>query len=206
MLSLHRLNLRLQPQLVRSLAGAAGLCVGDALGQMASLGRVDGRRVARVGVYGLMFHAHACHLFYSAMDKLIFPGSPASPLCVATKLLLDQAVFSPTMCAAYYTAMKTLEGAPWEAPAALRQNLMPTVTAAWAFWVPAQTVNFRLVTPENRVLVSLGLSVLWNALLSTIATANERPLADSLGHIKTATAAGRTTNALMARTASFAAA
>ena len=83
----------------------------------------------------------------------------SSPLSVASKLVVDQGLFSPALCAIYYVAMKTLEGTPCEAGAALRERLWPTVTAAWLFWVPAQCMNFRVVGPEHRFIAALGMNV-----------------------------------------------
>eukprot|EP00803_Ostreobium_quekettii_P004347 evm.model.scf_29.9 EVM.evm.TU.scf_29.9 scf_29:167482-169640(+) len=195
---MYRLNARLAPSvLARSLTGAAGLCAGDLLGQAASGKRFDGMRLARVGAYAILFHSHACHHFYSALDKLVCPGRPASPLSVASKLLVDQALFSPALCAAYYVAMKTLEGTPSEAGPALRDRLWPTVTAAWLFWVPAQCMNFGVVGPEHRVMAALSVNVVWNAVLSTIATANERPVMGPLANVEIVAAAGKGVEALI---------
>lgn len=116
---------------------------------------------------------------------------------MASKLLLDQGMFSPALCAAYYVAMKTMEGTPWEASAALRERLWPTVTAAWLFWVPAQCMNFRVVGPEHRVIVALGMNVVWNAVLSTIATANERTVIGPLANVEIAAVSGKSVEALM---------
>lgn len=67
---------------------------------------------------------------------------------------------------------------------------MPTVTAGYTFWVPAQVVNFRFVTEDLRIPVLLAFSVAWNAILSTIAV-SAQPVHDKpVASLQTAASAG----------------
>jgi len=177
-------NQRCRPCLTRSLTSIAGLCAGDLLAQTSTGDGIDTKRLARVGAFAFLLQAPVCFHFYRLLDKHVFPRDPVRMLAVATKVLIDQALFSPAYTAVYYGAMKTFEGRPCDTLPTLREKLWPTIKAGWLFWVPAHSVNFCMVAPQYRVLSVLGFSVAWTAILSTIAARSGAVLDDPLTNVR----------------------
>ena len=63
---------------------------------------------------------------------------------VAKKVVLDISVFALPYYSAFYVCLNSLAGVSLsETKLELRQKMIPTITATTAFWVPAQTLNFR---------------------------------------------------------------
>jgi len=177
-------NQRCRPGLTSSLTSLAGLCIGDLVAQTSAGQGIDAKRLARIGAFACLLHSPVCFHFYRLLDKHVFPGDPARLLAVATKVLIDQTLFSPAYLALYYGAMKTLEGRRCDTVATLREKLWPTIKTGWLFWIPAHSVNFCMVGPQHRLLTILGFSIAWTAVLSTIATCPHPKLDDSLTSVR----------------------
>ena len=63
---------------------------------------------------------------------------------VAKKVSLDICVFALPYYSAFYVCLNIMAGVSLsETKLELRQKMIPTIAATTAFWVPAQTLNFR---------------------------------------------------------------
>ena len=63
---------------------------------------------------------------------------------VAKKVALDISVFAFPYYSAFYICLNSLAGISLsESKLELKQKMIPTIATTTAFWVPAQTLNFR---------------------------------------------------------------
>lgn len=178
-----------------------GMVSGELLARAAqSKDEVDVAACARVAAYGFFLQGPCTYVFYGALDKIVMPRRSMSVLAVATKLLIDQAAFSPALVCLYYGAMRTLEGKPWDAKNTICKKFWPTMTAAYTFWVPVQFVNFRFVADEYRIPVLLVFSVAWNAILSTVASSHQPVSEQKLANVQVGHGAGSALENFIVRT------
>lgn len=159
-----------RPLLTRSVTAMVGLVTGDAVAQMSAGGDFDAGRSVRVGLFALLINGPMCYKFYNFLDKVVYPANPTSWRAVAAKVAIDQMLFSPPLLCLYLSAMKTMEGRPWEAASTIKEKAVPCISAGLAFWVPAHVFNFKLIPDAYRTLAVVSFGVVWSAILSTIST------------------------------------
>jgi len=110
-----------------------------------------------VGHYTLLgggVFAPVLHFWYKWLDRVL-PGT--SGRILIKKVALDISVFALPYYTAFYVSLNLLAGVGLqESLSELKQKLLPTIFATTAFWLPAQTVNFRFVPPKYRVLYLAG--------------------------------------------------
>ena len=107
----------------------------------------------------------------------LFPRARTSVAQLFFKVLVNQAVFAPFLNGGFFAfviwtraqprlslndAKRRLLLATW------RQDLLPTVLRAGAFWSVMQSINFRLVPVRYSVLFTNAAFVLWNTYLSLV--------------------------------------
>jgi hypothetical protein len=135
----------------------------------------DVARSLRMSAFGLTVIGPLGHFFYRLIDKK-FPGK--SVRTVLTKVVLDQTVFSPIYIPLFFAFEGWLEGlSRQEIIHNVKTRSIPTYIADCIVWPPAQTLNFWLVPPSQRVLYVSLVSIGWNVYLS----AAQHPL-DESGH------------------------
>ena len=87
---------------------------------------------------------------------------------ILAKVLTDQCVFASTNLFCFLSTMAVLEGSD------PKEKLQSTYTSAlarnWMLWPPVQTINFKFVPLEHRVLVVNVVSLGWNCYLSWVAS------------------------------------
>jgi len=102
--------------------------------------------------------------WYALIDKKL-PGTDMRT--IAKKVCLDQFVFAPPFYFSFYFGMSLLEGHSLQHTYEhVKKKFLPTYAVDLLFWPAAQAVNFRFVTPPNRVLYISSLCIFWNAFLS----------------------------------------
>jgi hypothetical protein len=82
------------------------------------------------------------------------------------RLALDQLVFAPCFIPVFFSFALVLEGKPEEIPDKLRNDLVTTVLANYAVWVPSQYINFRHIAPRLQVGFSNLVGFFWNIYFS----------------------------------------
>jgi putative intracellular protease/amidase len=89
---------------------------------------------------------------------------------VASKVLVDQAVFSPLYLLVFFYTTGVMRGDPLDACTAhVRAVFWPSLLADCALWPVAQVINFAMVpVPLQPIYVNV-LNVFWNAFLSYMA-------------------------------------
>jgi len=92
--------------------------------------------------------------WYRWLDSRL-PGTAAR--VVAKKVSLDICVFALPYYSAFYLCLNIMAGVSLsETRLELKQKMIPTIAATTAFWVPAQTLNFRFVPLRYRVVFLSG--------------------------------------------------
>lgn len=127
--------------------------------------RIDWRQTARFGTVGLTLHGP---FFYHGFRFLDARFGASVDLKMATiKACAGNFTIFPLYLGSFFLYMGLLEGlTPPQAVQKLRQAFVPTYTAGWGFWLPANLVNFVFVPPTGRVLFANAAGLIWNAILS----------------------------------------
>ena len=119
-----------------------GLCSRPAL--LVQMARQGHARFCRINVFPSLW---CCDLYYLGTAARI----------VARKVAVDAVVFAVPYYTAFYVCLNYLSKVPIEESLAeLRKKLVPTILSTTAFWVPAQTINFRFISPKYRVIYLAG--------------------------------------------------
>jgi len=116
--------------------------------------KYDLRSVGNYVAVGGGVFAPVLHFWYKWLDR-VMPGTAAR--IVARKVAVDAVVFAVPYYTAFYVCLNYLSKVPLEESLAeLRKKLVPTILSTTAFWVPAQTINFRYISPKYRVIYLAG--------------------------------------------------
>ena len=114
----------------------------------------DTGSIFRYGVLGGLVLAPGLHYWYLWLDKVL-PGTAL--VTVAKKTFIDVSLFAIPYYSAFYVLLNMMSGESFsEAVLELKQKLAPTMTTMACFWIPAQTINFRYVSPTKRIIFLAG--------------------------------------------------
>jgi len=114
--------------------------------------------------FGLCIFGPIGSHWYHFLDKR-FPGTATA--AILKKVACDQFIFAPPFYASFYLSMALFEGKSLLASLEnVKKNFVTTYLVDLAFWPAAQTVNFRVVPTDQRMLFIGTLSIGWNAFLS----------------------------------------
>lgn len=113
--------------------------------------------------------AHTGHVWYTTLDRNVYPDDPKSNKAVITKTALDQLLWAPAFSCVFFFFIHALDGHPEAAVDAIRTKLGPMLLANYALWPAAHLVNFRFVPPAQRILYINAVQILWSAYLSHLA-------------------------------------
>jgi len=110
--------------------------------------------VARYATLGGLVFCPVLHVWYQWLDR-VWPGT--AKLVVAQKVALDIILLSPPEYASFYLLLNLMMGETWQtAKLEVAKKLPTTLIFATAFWVPAQIINFKFVSPRMRVVFVAG--------------------------------------------------
>jgi hypothetical protein len=99
----------------------------------------------------------------------VFRGCvPQAATTIASKVAVDQLVFSPISTAVFFVWANLAGGTPGSILSDLQHKLPPSVQASWALWVPAMTVNMSCVPHELRILFINATAIVWTNILSSM--------------------------------------
>ena len=153
--------------------GAVIAGAGDAICQ-----RVEGRRLAgeggapgdfsfqRVGELSFVracVHAPLLFVYFPWLSRLV-PGS-TWPRVVA-RVALDSVLGSPLSLIVIFAATSTIKGRPQDAPARIREHLVPTWLLGTSYWPIVHLLNFKFIPPAHQSLVAHFASVWWMVQIS----------------------------------------
>ena len=129
----------------------------------------DNARLQRALVFGGLFYPGIAHLHYEFLDRLVVSRWRVSAAWVPfTKMVIEQFVYWSYFSNAYYhCVLGALQGfSPRQCYDRVVDTLWDTLKAQWAFWIPAQLVNFRVVPVRYQLNFVLVVSLAWTTFLS----------------------------------------
>lgn len=115
------------------------------------LKNIDLKRLGIFTTLGIFYIAPSLHFWYGYLMRAI---KGVTMRATATRVFLDQSLFSPTFLAGLFAGGLLLEGKPEEIKDKLLIDLPPTVMMNWAVWIPSMIINFRFCPPHLQVLFS----------------------------------------------------
>jgi protein Mpv17 len=127
----------------------------------------DLARTGRIGLFGLLFYGPASGYWYGFLDSYVLPDQPTSAVAVAIKTGADQLIWAPVLITALFSwdLAWSEEQDISNLPNKLRQDLLSTLLVNWTFWPAFHLVNFRFVSPIDRVLYINVVQVFFNVFL-----------------------------------------
>lgn len=126
---------------------------------------IDWHRTGRLCVIGLGM-GPLLHVWYKFLDRR-FPV--VSAISVARKVLLDQAIASPTLIVYFFIGTGFLEGRSFDHSfQELKRKFLAVYLVDAAVWPAAQTINFFLLPPRFRVIYVAMLALVYNMFLSVM--------------------------------------
>jgi protein Mpv17 len=88
---------------------------------------------------------------------------------VATKVLIDQTIWNPVFSVMFFSYLNVTSGKSiTDLKQKLQQDLPTAVMGSWAVWVPAHTVNFKFIAPQQRLLYINCIQIGYNIFLSML--------------------------------------
>ena len=155
------------PPLTKALTSLTGFTLGDLLAQNFiedSDKPYDLMRTVRLGSFGFLLHGTTGHYFYGFLDSKL-PGT--KPQTVATKVLIDQTIWNPIFGLMFFGYLNVMEGKSFEDYTnKIKADLKTAVMGSWAVWVPAHTINFAFIPPQQRLLYINSIQIGYNVFLS----------------------------------------
>jgi len=149
----------------------------------------DLMRMARMGLWGLIFYGPLQHWWYRELSGL-FPGKETKNFLI--KVGLNQIILGPVVLSSVWTWTLTLQGHKDQILGKLSRELLPCAINGWKFWVPAACVNFWIIPLRYQVLYMSTCGILWSAYLSytsysssTSSSSNDNAAAAAAGAKKT---------------------
>jgi protein Mpv17 len=133
----------------------------------------DIMQTVRLGSFGFLIHGTTGHYFYGMLDSKI-PGT--KPITVATKVAIDQTIWNPIFGVMFFGYLSLMEGKSWtDYTNKLKADLKTAVMGSWAVWVPAHTINFAFVPPQQRLLYINTIQIGYNVFLSFLGNKEVAP-------------------------------
>ena len=140
---------------------------------------IDMRRLGAFATFGAVYTGWFQMHWFRALQswfpsKAVASGAAAAPVSFFSKpvmgpLLLNQFVMIPAgYYPFYFGCTGFLRGmTPKETMSAMREKYKPKLLMTnWAFWLPAQGVQFALVPPSHHILYVSAMGLAWNTILS----------------------------------------
>ena len=163
--------------LATNAASAASLAVfSDGVAQSATSQQWDAERSAWMAVWGSAVTGVLFFFWLQALGAL-FPRARTSATQLVGKVLVNQLVMSPILNGGFFAFVIWTRTPPRLSVnvakrrlllGKCRQDLLPTIRRACAFWSVVQTLNFRLIPVHLGVLFTNAAFVVWTAYLSFV--------------------------------------
>lgn len=155
-----------RPVFVKSMTSLVGFALGDILAQVISGNSYNLLRTLRMTLFGILMDGPVGHLWYTTLDKNVFPKAPKSNKAVVSKMLLDQVAWAPFFSCVFFAFMCCLEGRPQHTMYSIQKKLIPVLLANYAVWPIAHLINFKFIPSSQRILYINACQVLWSSYLS----------------------------------------
>lgn len=157
-----------KPILVKSLTSLVGFMLGDIVSQTIVGDPYSGVRTLHLMMFGTVMDGPCGHLWYTTLDKNIFPREPTSTKAILAKTAMDQLIWCPIITVGFFMFIRTVEGHPEQIIPTIQAEMVSTVVASYALWPLAHLINFRFVPSQQRILYINAVQILWTAYLSNL--------------------------------------
>ena len=179
-----------RPVAVQIATGSTVMAVGDTIAQLAVERRtsLDAKRVAVSSLFSGFIISPALYRLMVGVDR-IFPGQQAG--AVAKKAFAHQTICAPLLGPSFVVWSSMVEAAlggerfnveqaVTRTAARLRQDFANIWGASYAFWLPANALNYGLVPPHLRIAFNTMSACVYNTFLTWIA---HRRVDDGVAHL-----------------------
>jgi len=133
--------------------------------------KLDFQRAGRFSFVGLTLHGPFFLKGYGWLDRQF--GAAKTLQNAVKKSAVGQVTIFPVYVSLMFMYLGLLEGrgveGSWQR---LQQSLPKTLVTGTMFWPAANVVNFMMVPPTQRVLFANAMGVVWNTVLSWIASSS----------------------------------
>jgi len=117
-------------------------------------------------IFGAAFLGPVGHVWYKILDNKLPHLDTKS---IIKKVAADQLIFGPIFNAAFLALMPVLERkSTTEAIDNVKEKFVTVYAVECAVWPIFQAINFRYISPANRVLFVSILTIPWNTFLSFV--------------------------------------
>mmetsp|Transcript_11087 Transcript_11087/g.22039 ORF Transcript_11087/g.22039 Transcript_11087/m.22039 type:complete len:268 (+) Transcript_11087:131-934(+) len=170
--SAYERSLETRPIFTKSVTGGILFGLGDFLGQHlsgeAKANGFDTPRWARAMAFGGIFYPLPAHLHYNFLEAMVKRMGVSKASTPFVKTFVEQFVYWSYLSNAYYHAvLGALQGmTAHQVYDRVADTLWDTLKAQWAFWIPAQLINFKYVPVRHQLNFVLVVSLGWTSFLS----------------------------------------
>ncbi|GMH40906.1 hypothetical protein BSKO_08810 [Bryopsis sp. KO-2023] len=158
-----------KPIMVKSMTSFFGFMIGDICAQTIVGDPYSAARTLHLVMFGVLMDGPCGHMWYTTLDKNIFPEQPTSTKAIVTKTALDQLIWGPLFCCVFFAFIRTLEGHPDQVIPTIQEELIPTILSSYVIWPLAHLINFRFIPSQQRILYINAVQIVWTAFLSNLA-------------------------------------
>ena len=114
--------------------------------------------------WGLLVNGPSGHAFYAILDRKVIGCSVPA---IATKIVIDQLLYTPPLTAGFFGYMALAAGGSLaDAVYTVRQETWPTLVYNWSFWSVAHIITFTYIPLEHRVAWVAAKNFAWSFFLS----------------------------------------
>ncbi|XP_071948688.1 mpv17-like protein [Antedon mediterranea] len=143
-------------------------------------GRIDWRKVGHVALIGLVFNGPVGYTWYRLLDKWL-PGTARRT--IIKKMIIDQLCACPPFICAFYVGISILERKK-DIYASLKEKFIPSYLVGFAFWPPAQAVNFIFIPSHLRIVYVASAGFVWANVLCFINKRSTEPRITEVNPVK----------------------
>jgi len=156
------------PLLAKACTSLVGWFLGDLLAQIfiVKATTLDVPRLITLAAFGFLYHGPSGHYFYNWLDEKI-PGNDSKT--VATKVIIDQAIWCPLFMTVFFTYLGLVAGDSFSAIGdKIKKDLFIAVQGSWKVWPIVHAVNFKFISTKHRLVFINGIQIAFNMFLSLI--------------------------------------
>jgi hypothetical protein len=152
---------------MKTVTGGLMFAAGDVISQgIEKKEHWDCKRTLRMTVFGTAILGFAGGYWYKWLDHRYEAVTLQN---ILKKVALDQLVFAPPFYASFYLTMALMQGESLKNSLLnMKKNFLPTYAADLMIWPATQAFNFKVLSPDNRILFISAISIGWNAFLSHV--------------------------------------
>jgi protein Mpv17 len=165
------------PVQTKAVTSATVYTIGDVISQRtegASMSELDGPRIGRSLLAGLLGHGPLSHVWYEVSENLFqnILHLPNDIFGTAAKVVIDQTTWGPFWNNTYILLLGLMKLNSFETIfSEMKRTTIPLIVSGLKLWPLAHCVTYGLVPVENRLLWVDVVEIAWVTILATTAAA-----------------------------------